>query len=45
VALLSEVDSACWAGGTPPLWNFSSMGGTIMRSFLKSSLLAGDMVG
>jgi len=28
-----------------PLWNFSSIGGTIWRTFLNSSLEAGDMVG
>jgi len=28
-----------------PLWNFSSMGGTIWRTFLNISLEAGDIVG
>ena len=28
-----------------PLWNFSSIGGTIMRTFLRSSLVVGDMLG
>lgn len=33
--------------GTPevPLWNFSSIGGTIMRTFLRSSLVVDDMLG
>ena len=28
-----------------PLWNFSSIGGTIMRSLLRSSLVVVDILG
>lgn len=31
--------------GKVPLWNFSSIGGTIMRTFARSSLVVADMFG
>lgn len=43
--VIHETSLALWVRCPSPLWNFSSMGGTIWRTLRRTSLLALDIVG